>query len=554
MMISFAKAWPFALAAFAMPNAPAVAKQAQAGAAARVLQVSANAKTPEDVFGPLYRAVELAHVFPDNKTFADMVPREPPEAILAAYRAEKPVGREALAAFVARHFIAQDAPPPQHISLREHIRALWPVLARAPLAVTPGSSAIQLPAAYVVPGGRFQEIYYWDTYFTMLGLKTDGQQPLIESMLDDFTSLIERYGHIPNGTRTYYLSRSQPPFYALMLDLSTSRDPALAKRRLAALRAEYDYWMAGSTCLGAGGACQHVVRMPDGSLLNRYWDARDTPRDESYAADVATDKAAAPRPAAEVNRDLRAGAESGWDYGSRFLRDGKTLATIDTTDIVPPDLNSLMWAMERAIARRCAAIGDTACERDFTARARRRAAAISKYLWVPREGRFADWDRTTRGPTPVLSTATLYPLFVGLATPEQAAAVTRTTRARLLAPGGVRTTLNRTGQQWDSPNGWAPLQWVAVAGLDRYGAHDLARTIAQRWVATVDTVYRRTGKVIEKYDIEQPGVGGGGEYAVQDGFGWTNGVVSAMIARYGIDPDGTGRGGASQPPSDGEQY
>ena len=531
-MISIARNAPLlALAALITPLAPAAARPQQA-AAERVLQVSAQAQTPEDLFGPLYRAVELAHVFPDNKTFADLVPRQPPEAIMAAYRAQQPSGKAALAAFVSRYFVAQDAPPPPNIGLRAHIRALWPVLARAPLAVTPGSSAIQLPEAYVVPGGRFQEIYYWDTYFTMLGLKADGQQPLIESMLDDFTSLIERYGHIPNGTRTYYLSRSQPPFYALMLDLSANRDPAVAKRRLAALRSEYEYWMAGSTCLDATGACQHVVRMPDGSLLNRYWDARDTPRDESYAADIATAKAAAPRPAEEVYRDLRASAESGWDFGSRFLRDGRTLATIDTTAIVPVDLNSLLWAMEQAIARRCADVGDSGCAADFAQRAERRRKAIDTYLWVAKDGRFADWDRATRAPTSVVSTATLYPLFVGLATPQQAQAVARLTRAKLLAPGGVRTTLTDTGQQWDAPNGWAPLQWVAVAGLDRYGASDLAKTISQRWVATVNTVYRRTGKVVEKYNIEQPGVGGGGEYAVQDGFGWTNGVVAAMMTRY----------------------
>ncbi|TPG19995.1 alpha,alpha-trehalase TreF [Sphingomonas koreensis] len=536
-MIPIARtAWPLALAALAMPISPAAARapQAQNDAAARVMQVSAEARTPEDLYGPLYRAVELAEVFPDNKTFADMVPRQSPDAIMAAYRQQQPAGRDALAAFVARYFVVQDAAPAGHVGLRAHIRALWPMLARAPLAVTPGSSSIQLPSAYVVPGGRFQESYYWDSYFIMLGLKADGQQPLVESMIDGFTALIERYGHIPNGTRTYYLSRSQPPFYALMLDLSTSRDPALAARRLAALRSEYAYWMAGSSCLDASGACQHVVRMPDGSLLNRYWDARDTPRDESYGADIATAKAAAPRPAIEVNRDLRAGAESGWDYGSRWLRDGKTLATIHTTDIVPVDLNSLLYAVEQAIARRCTAAGDAACAADFTARAKQRAATISKYLWVAKDGRFADWDRSRGAPTAVLSAATLYPLFAGLATPEQARAVAKMTETKLLAPGGLRTTLNRTGQQWDAPNGWAPLQWIAIDGLDRYGAKPLAKTIAKRWLTTVNTVYRRTGKVIEKYDVEQPGEGGGGEYAVQDGFGWTNGTVSAMMTRYGL--------------------
>jgi alpha,alpha-trehalase len=503
-------------------------------AADRATAASAAAGTPEDLYGPLYQAVELARVFPDSKTFADIVPRDPPAAIMAAYRAEQPQSREALFAFVARHFIVPDTGTTKQPGLRDRIHALWPVLARAPMAVTPGSSALQLRSAYIVPGGRYQEIYYWDTYFTMLGLKADGQQPLVEATVDNFVSLIERYGHIPNGTRTYYLSRSQPPFLSLMLDLSDDHDPAVLRRRLAALRAEHAYWMAGATCLGGADACQHVVKMPDGSLLNRYWDARDTPRDESYTEDRATAAAAAPRPAAEVNRDLRAGAETGWDYGSRWLRDGKTLTTIHTTDIVPVDLNSLLWGMEKAIARRCTELGDTACAGSFEDQAKARQAAIAKYLWSTRETRFADWDRSTRAPTPVISAALLSPLFVGVATPEQAKATARLTEAKLVAPGGLRTTLTRTGQQWDAPNGWAPLQWIAIAGLDRYGETTLARSIAGRWVSTVDRFYRQTGRIVEKYDVEEQVAGGGGEYAVQDGFGWTNGVTSALMDRYGI--------------------
>uniref|UniRef100_UPI0035C9DD03 alpha,alpha-trehalase TreF n=1 Tax=uncultured Sphingomonas sp. TaxID=158754 RepID=UPI0035C9DD03 len=505
-------------------------------AAVRLTAVARAANTPEDLYGKLYRAVELARVFPDGKAFADMVPRTSPTAIMAAYAREQPTTRAALAAFVDRFFSAASEAPPKQRGLRAHIRALWPVLIRAPLAVPPGGSSLQLPAAFVVPGGRFQEIYYWDSYFTMLGLRSDGQQPLVDAMLTNFVSLIERYGHVPNGTRSYYLSRSQPPFFALMLDLSSDADAALARRRLAALRTEYAFWMAGSACLDRGGACQHVVRMPDGSLLNRYWDARDTPRDESYAEDVATAAATARTPDT-VYRDLRAGAESGWDFGSRWLRDGSTLTSIHTTDIVPVDLNSLLWFAETSIARRCAALADARCAADFTKRAARRAAAITRYLWLPGEERFGDWDRSTGRATPTLSAATLYPLFVGLASPGQAKAVARTTAARLLAPGGVRTTLNATGQQWDAPNGWAPLQWIAIAGLERNGAGALARTAADRWLATVNGYYRRTGKVIEKYDVEHPGAGGGGEYDVQEGFGWTNGVTSALMARYQLTDD-----------------
>jgi len=527
------------LLALAIAAAPVLAAPALALQPAAAPEFKSS---PEDLYGPLFQAVQLERVFADGKTFVDMVPRESPAAIMAAYDREKPAGREALAAFVARHFAAANVPS-ANPTMREHIRALWPILGRPPIVPAQGSSALTLPAAFVVPGGRFQEFFYWDTYFTMLGLKADRQQPMIESMLANFVALIERYGHIPNGTRTYFLSRSQPPFFALMLDLSDDRDPALAHRRLAALKAEYAYWMAGASCLKGDGACQHVVRMPDGSLLNRYWDARDTPRDESYAEDRATAAAAAPRPASQVDRDLRAAAESGWDFGSRWLGDGRTLATIHTTDIVPVDLNSLMWNMERSIARRCAALGDQACARDFTHRADVRRAAVSKYLWDARGQRFADFDRKAAAPTPVVSAALLSPLFVGLATPDQARATARLTEARLLAPGGLRTSLARTGLQWDTPNGWAPLQWIAIEGLERYGEKKLARELAERWLGTVATFYKQTGRMIEKYDVEERAAGGGGEYAVQDGFGWTNGVTAALMDRYGYDDKATARTG-----------
>ena len=501
----------------------------------RAITVSRQAATPADLYGPLYRAVQTAHVFADNKAFVDLIPRDRPERIMAAFATERPNGREALAAFVARHFAEQDDPS-QKRSLRAHIKALWLVLARPPLAVVPGSSSLPLSNAYVVAGGRFHEMYYWDSYFTMLGLKADGEQALIESMLANFVSMIERYGHIPNGTRNYYLSRSQPPFLALMMDLSEGHDPALDRERLAALKAEYGYWMAGAACLGADGACQHVVKMPDGSLLNRYWDARDTPRDESYTQDVDTAGKAAPRAADRVYRDLRAGAESGWDFSSRWFRDGKTIATVQTTDIVPVDLNSLMWNLERSIARRCAAAGDTDCVSMFNARADARRAAIATYLWSAHDRRFADWNRVTAAPTPAISAAILYPLFVGLATTAQADATAALTAARLVAPGGLRTTTVQTGEQWDAPNGWAPLLWIGVQGLERYGKTDLASDLARRWIGTVSRFYACTGRMVEKYDVERGHAGGGGEYPVQDGFGWTNGVTRALLDRPGIDP------------------
>ena len=496
---------------------------------------AAAPQSPAELLGPLFEAVQLQRVFPDGKTFADATPKRDITAILADYRRLQIKDSTALRRFVLDNFTVPGVDePPAPIDLRAHVRALWPTLVRQPVAAAPGSSAIALPEPYVVPGGRFREMYYWDSYFAMLGLRADRRADLIESMLADFTSVLERYGRIPNGMRTYYLSRSQPPFYALMLDLSENRDPAMAVRRLAALRREHAFWMAGATCLDASNACARVVRMPDGALLNRYYDDRDTPRDESYAEDVATAREAAAlgRAPAIVRRDLRAAAESGWDFSSRWLGDGRSLATIRTTEIVPVDLNSLMLAMEQRIAARCRAAGDLACAVAFAKSATARKAAIRRYLWDAREGWFADWDRTAGRRTSVASAAALFPLFVGAATPEQARATAATVRRTLLAPGGLRTTLVRTGLQWDAPNGWAPLQWVAIEGFDRYGHRDLARDIARRWTATVAETFADTGKMLEKYDVEESKPGGGGEYPTQDGFGWTNGVASAIDDRW----------------------
>ncbi len=502
--------------------------------------------SPQQLYGPLFAAVQRARIFDDSKTFADAIPKRPPAAIMADYRAASPQGKTALAAFVTANFDVPAPPAPpkptaQRLPLVAHIAHLWDVLRHPPLDPVKGSSALALPEPYVVPGGRFREIYYWDSYFTMLGLVEDGRQDLVDSMVADFVSLIERYGHIPNGTRTYYLSRSQPPFFSLMLDLARPGDKATEKRRLAALRTEYAFWMDGATCVSTAViACEHVVRMPDGSLLNRYWDARDTPRDESFAEDETTAGAAVNRSAADVYRDLRSAAESGWDFSSRWLGDGRSLATIRTTKIVAVDLNSLLWAAERRIADRCRALADVTCDKRFTKAAADRKAAITRWLWDDEEGRFGDYDIEKHRMTPVVSAAILYPLFVGLAGDGQAGRTAALTRRMLVGAGGLRTTLTRTGEQWDSPNGWAPLQWVAVAGLRRYGETELAHTIAARWIATVAREYRASGRMLEKYDVEERLPGGGGEYPTQDGFGWTNGVTRKLIALYpALNPAGT---------------
>jgi alpha,alpha-trehalase len=157
---------------------------------------------------------------------------------------------------------------------------------------------------------------------------------------------------------------------------------------------------------------------------------------------------------------------------------------------------------------------------------------MERYLWDASAGYFMDYDWRQQRRTGELTAATLYPLFTGVADLGQADAVGAVTQTKLLEQGGIVTTNISSGQQWDAPNGWPPLQWIAVSGFRRYDQPALAREIARRWLVTVQRVFANTGKLVEKYDVEHALPGGGGEYPLQDGFGWTNGVTRALLGLY----------------------
>jgi len=498
---------------------------------------------PQDLFLDLFVAVQTAPLYSDGKAFPDAVPHEAPSEILRQYHAQRPDSSAALKYFVETHFTlpseAGGTPsPPGRVSIAAHIDALWSELTRTSTDAPRYSSLLALPQPFVVPGGRFREIYYWDSYFTMLGLAESGRQDLVVGMVRDFAYMIDTFGHVPNGARTYYLSRSQPPFFYAMVGLLSPKDPAGAfARYLPQLRREYAFWMQGAQGLRPGASHRRVVALPDGSILNRFWDDRDTPRDESYREDTELARSSG-RPAAALYRDIRAAAESGWDFGSRWFADGRTRASMDTTEIVPVDLNSLLFGLENAIHAGCERNGDESCAHEFQRRAAARRRSIDRYLWDAPEGAYLDYRWTKKIRLPRVSAATLYPLFVSEASQSQATAVANITARELLKAGGIVTTTLDTGQQWDSPNGWAPLQWIAVSGLRSYGQKPLAEAVACRWMAGVNDVYQQSGKLVEKYDVVTTGrSGGGGEYPLQDGFGWTNGVMRKLMALYPADAD-----------------
>jgi alpha,alpha-trehalase len=218
------------------------------------------------------------------------------------------------------------------------------------------------------------------------------------------------------------------------------------------------------------------------------------------------------------------------------MRDPQDLTTLETTALAPIDLNSLLYFDERLIAALYAfrgRPGDTLVAERYAADAAARRRALRRASFDPDSGYFYDvrWSsgqRVTHRPT----LAAVYPLYFGVAAPQQARAVGRRLAREFLKPGGFVTTLIHSGQQWDAPNGWPPLQWLAIEGLRRNGLSALADTARTRWLALNRRVFRATGKMEEKYNVENMRLrAGGGEYPTQDGFGWTNGVALALSAQ-----------------------
>jgi alpha,alpha-trehalase len=274
------------------------------------------------------------------------------------------------------------------------------------------------------------------------------------------------------------------------------------------------------------------VRMADGEILNRYWDESDTPRPESYKEDVELSHHSN-QDSAVLFRHLRAGAESGWDYSCRWFKDVNDFSTIHTTEIIPVDLNCLLHHLELTIAEAYQVLNKKNKQEQFFELATDRKKAIQKYCWNNETGFFFDYDFIAEKPKNIISLAGIAPLFFSIAQKEQAEKIKQIVLTTLVKDGGVASSQFTTGQQWDAPNGWAPLHWMTIKGFENYGHTDIAETIATRWIKLNTDVFNRTGKLMEKYNVVDTHLeAGGGEYEGQDGFGWTNGVLLALIKKY----------------------
>jgi alpha,alpha-trehalase len=482
---------------------------------------------------PLYEDVQSREIFKDSKFFVDCVPKIAPGEILQKYAETKSAEGFELKEFIAEHFSFPEEPETNYESankpIMQHLQDLWEVLERKSMPAE--GTLIPLPYPYIVPGGRFREIYYWDSYFTILGLQVSKRVDIIQHMVDNFAYLINEIGFIPNGNRSYYLGRSQPPFFAMMVSvLAEEKGDKIFLQYQGELEKEYEFWMDGLDKLTEkNNAYRRLIVLPNGSVLNRHWDDIDRPRPEAYMEDMHI-AGKAKSDAGTTYTHIRAAAESGWDFSSRWFADGHNMETIITADLIPVDLNCLLLNLETILLKIYLMRGDKTNSQSFNQKIEKRKEAIETYCWDDEKGFYFDFNHRNKTCAGAYTLAGIYPLFFNIASAGQADKIAAVIRGKFLKPGGLVTTIYHTGQQWDAPNGWAPLQWMTYKGLFQYGHRELARDIKQRWLSNCEKTYNTTGKMMEKYNVMDTSTkAGGGEYPNQDGFGWTNGVYLKMV-------------------------
>ncbi len=367
---------------------------------------------------------------------------------------------------------------------------------------------IGLPYPYTVPAvGYFDEMYYWDTYFTNLGLILDGRLEQARYNVDNMCFLIRKYGYMPNGNRTYYLSRSQPPFLSQMVRevYEQDPDPRWLRDAYAALDREYQFWTTQRAApMGLSHYDDLDFRTHMEDLVQGFAQRIGVP------AQAATEQTA---------HHYVATCESGWDITPRW--------EMACYDYAPVDLNSLLFLLESNMAY-FAEILENGEAAVWQQRAQQRRNTMVTHMKTP-EGLLTDYNFVTGRHSPVLSAAVFYPLFCGLADADLAQAVVQNL-PRLEAEHGILTCEKWEGPgsfQWGYPNGWACLQYVAIAGLDRYGYGKEARRIAEKYVHLVETVFEATGNLWEKYNVVEGNIQVANEYGLPAMMGWSAGVYLA---------------------------
>ncbi|XP_031719468.1 trehalase [Anarrhichthys ocellatus] len=517
--------------------------------------------------GPILHQVQKAKLF-DDKYFVDMKLREAPgKCCSSAFRNlsnESPnitVPPAKLEEFLRAYFekpgteFESWTPPDWHNKPKflggiadqelrnwaEKIHFLWKSLGRKVMSDVKDHpelySQIYTPHPAVVPGGRFRELYYWDSYWVINGLLLSEMTDTAHRMIQNFLYLVNRYGFIPNGGRNYYERCSQPPFLTLMVEsyYQATKDKEFLRAALPALEQEYRFWMHNRSVTVKVNGTEH--------LLNRYHVQVGLPRPESYTDDLELAEGLTEVGKEQLWIDLKAGAEFGWDFTFRWYMYGTgSLGKTSTSQVLPTDLNVLLCLNERTLASfHWVSDGDSAALYDHNAV--RRLEAIESVLWDAERGAWFDFNLMTHSKNFEFYPSNLAPVWARCYSPaemgEKAVEYLKESGA-LQFPNGVPTSLRESGQQWDYPNAWPPLQHMLIDGLSKLppeNAKQLAFDLAQRWIKTNWLAYMKYDAMFEKYDVNGDGKPGcGGEYEVRLGFGWTNDVALQLLDQCGATP------------------
>jgi alpha,alpha-trehalase len=406
---------------------------------------------------------------------------------------------------------------------------------------------LYLPRDYVVPGGRFNEMYGWDSYFIVLGLLHDGEIALAQSMTDLFLYEIDHYGTVLNGNRTYMLGRSHPPLLTGMVLRVFRAQPNFdwLRSHLPLIEQYYYYWivpphlnaatgLSHYNALGHGPAPEVLASEQDDTGRTHYDRVKAYYRQhtiDDYDVSLYYDAEADELTSLFYQGD-RSMRESGFDISDRF---GPFSA--DIIHYTPVCLNVLLYQMEQHIAEMYALLDQPEQSHVWQQRATQRHHCIDSFLWDEAAGQYFDYNFCTGTRRPYEFATTFMPLWAGIASTEQAQHLVKNL-SRFEAPGGLLTSTQVSGNQWDAPFGWAPLHYFAILGLHRYGYHQDAERLTNKFVNLVTKEFERSGTIFEKYDVERCSANVSDEihfgYSSNEiGFGWTNGVVLELLSQLG---------------------
>ncbi|XP_018333658.1 trehalase-like [Agrilus planipennis] len=519
-------------------------------------------------YGDILEAIQLSGIFSDSKTFVDLKLKKTVPITLEAFKdiSKDGLDRAEIEEFVQTHFENVEAIEQVELTdfkrnqtfLNEICNAtvqaftrqlieIWPELSRKvkdEVYDNPEQySFIPVPNHFIIPGGRFREYYYWDSYWVIEGLLISEMYDTARQIIENFLYLVETIGFIPNGGRVYYLNRSQPPLLASMVSLyyNYTKDVAWVEKHIDVVAKELAFWLANKTT---------TVQTENGNYtLARYYVPYSGPRPESYAEDFETASVWTDLDQRQKTYvELKSGAESGWDFSSRWIFDesgnaNDNLSGIEASRIIPVDLNSFLCHGFRKVAELYEIIDQNVDSNLWYGVYKSWVEAVDSVLWNSDENIWLDFDIQLKRHRRAAYPTHVTPLWAGCHSPEKdKAELVRhaynylTERGLLAYLGGLPTSLLNTTQQWDFPNAWPPIQHLVVYSLVGNGvqeAEEAAHSIVKKWIDSNILGFIDSGEMYEKYDAEVPGqYGGGGEYTVQSGFGWTNGIAFKFIYDY----------------------